>query len=375
VRAYWYWPHPHREASPLLLAAMRPGDEFVVQALPSMYGESFGPVDEYEVVRDLPDPTVGRSSVTGRLRPLTVALGRSAARRRIVRRGFDVGVIALLVHQTDWLDLRSLRRRLPLVSVVHDVVPHESSLPAGAEHRVLRRLYAEDRAGHLIVFEPLLRDQLITDFGVEADRITVTPHALDARDLRLPLAPPERPFALFFGELRANKGIDVLLEALRSLPADPGFDIVIAGHGDERQEAKVRSAEAELKCLRVELGFVTQDRKAELHSQASVVVLPYTSFHSFSGVLADAYSYRIPVVASDVGTLGSSLKQYETGWLVPPDDADALAAMLVSMMAAPEEREACRARIGVAAQAHDNSVVGPMWRHACDLAVSASGPR
>jgi phosphatidylinositol alpha-mannosyltransferase len=125
----------------------------------------------------------------------------------------------------------------------------------------------------------------------------------------------------------------------------------------------------------VELGFVSQARKEELHSQASLVVLPYTSFHSFSGVLADAYSYRIPTLASDLGTLGSSLRQYETGWLVPPGDAEALATALVSVMASPDERAACRSRIAVAAQAHDHSVVGPMWRHACDLAVSAGGPR
>jgi glycosyltransferase involved in cell wall biosynthesis len=375
MRLYCYWPHPHREASALLLAALRPGDELVVEALPSMHGETFDAVAEYEVVRDLPDPTLGRSGLLGKARPLQVAWQRSSARRKLVRRGFDVGVIELLVHQTDWFDLRSIRRRMPLVSVVHDVRPHVSSLPAPIEDRMLRRLYAEDRAGHLIVFSSLLRDQLVADFGVDPARITVTPHALDGRDLRLDLDPPERPFVLFFGSLRANKGIDTLLDAIAMLPADPGFDVVVAGHGDARIEAKLLEAQAQHPCLRVELGFVPLDRKALLHSQASLVLLPYTSFSSFSGVLADAYSYRLPVLASDVGTIGDSLREYKTGWLVPPGDAAALAKSLTSVMASPGERDACRGRIGAAAAAHDDSVVGPMWRRACDLAVAAGPAR
>src|SRR5438128_1810096 len=53
MRFYWYWPHPHASASPLATAMLRPGDELVVQALPSLRGTSFQQVAEYEVVRDL----------------------------------------------------------------------------------------------------------------------------------------------------------------------------------------------------------------------------------------------------------------------------------------------------------------------------------
>src|SRR5256885_5067451 len=138
MHVYWYWPHPHRRASPLLLAALRPGDVFVVEALQSFRGESLGPIVEYEVVRDLPDPTQRRAGLANLIRPLELTFRRSASRRQLVRRGFDVGLIESLVYQTDWLDLRSVRARVPLVSVVHDVRPHVRSLPAFVENTLLR---------------------------------------------------------------------------------------------------------------------------------------------------------------------------------------------------------------------------------------------
>ena len=185
LNIYCYWPHPHAEASPLLLNALRDGDRLTVQALPSLRGRSFGTVAEYDVVRDLPDPTVparggfvGRATRIGRL-----TVGRSRARRRLLRGDFDIGHIEMLSPRVDWLDLRGVRGRLPLVSNVHDVRPHRS-IHDGIETRLLRRLYRDDRAGHLIVFHDSLKQELISDFGVESERCPVLPHPLDGRDLR-----------------------------------------------------------------------------------------------------------------------------------------------------------------------------------------------
>ena len=55
---------------------------------------------------------------------------RALARRRALRAGgFDVAHIIYLNPFTDPLDLASLRRHVPLVSTVHDVVPHHSRVP------------------------------------------------------------------------------------------------------------------------------------------------------------------------------------------------------------------------------------------------------
>jgi len=344
----------------------------VVQALPSSRGESFKSIVEYEVVRDLPDPTVPRTGAQRLLRPVELTCRRSMARRRLVRRGFDVGVIELLVYRTDWFDLRALRAQLPLVSVVHDVRPHVHSLPTPLETALLRRLYSEECAGEIIVYSHLLRSELVADFGVDPDRVHVVPHPLDASDLRVEVERPDRPLVLFFGALRPNKGLPVLLAALEQLPRDPGFNVVVAGAGDAATCDLLRRSAERLPFLSVECGFVEGSRKAELYNQASLIVLPYTEFHSVSGVLADAYAYRVPVVVSNVGSLGEVVSTDATGWVVPKGDPTALAeALTLAITALNEESDRGEIidRIAEAAGRHDYSVVGPQFRVACAKAV------
>jgi len=366
VRIYWYWPHPHRGASPLALAALRPGDTLTVQALPSLRGERFAEVSEYEVIRDLPDPTLPGGFASRALRPVRLTMGRSRARARVLRRGFDVAHIQLLVYQSDWLDLRRLERCTRLVSVVHDVRPHRSRLASWAERMLLKRLYTV--AGELVVFHETLKDELCEQFGVHPDRVHVLPFPITAADQRDPSAGrPDRPMILFFGTFRRNKGLDVLLEAVRTAGTDIEADVVVAGAGDAEIEHMVRAHATRLSNLTAEVGHVSDTRKQELFSRASCVVLPYTAFHSQSAVLADAYSYRVPLVVTDVGAIGPTVRADDTGLVVPARDPVALAqAMRRLAHDAHDDREQ---RMHAAVLRHDHSVVGPKLRAVYDIAA------
>jgi glycosyltransferase involved in cell wall biosynthesis len=364
---YWYWPHPHREASPLALAVLRNGDILTVETLKSLRGERFGPIDAYEVVRDLPDPARAprRFSLPGRRPRLTVS--RSLARYRQIARGFDVAHIGMLVYQTDWADLALLRRRVPLVSSVHDVRPHASLFSLRLETALLKRTYRE--AGDLIVFHDVLRDELVSDFGVTPDRVHVVPHPLDARDQRGPaLDGSAKVTFLFFGTLRPNKGLSVLVDALRAVGELEEACFVIAGEGDEATHASLHRHLSSMSNVRLELGRVSHKRKRELFLQASWVLLPYLSFHSQSGVLADAYAYRVPLIASDVGALGPSVRDDDVGLVVPSGDPQSLARAIVEAASLPPEHFADR--LSAAAWRHDYSRVGPQVRAVFDIAVS-----
>ena len=59
--------------------------------------------------------------------------------------------------------------------------------------------------------------------------------------------------------------------------------------------------------------------------EAAVVVLPYREIES-SGVLATALGHGRPVVVTDVGSLGETVREFEAGAVVPPEDTAALAA-------------------------------------------------
>src|SRR5215211_7916726 len=69
-----------------------------------------------------------------------------------------------------------------------------------------------------------------------------------------------------------------------------------------------------------------------LFEQSSLVVLPYTSFSAQSGVLHDALAYGLPVVVTDVGALGESVRRWGIGQVVPPDDDAALAGAIREML-------------------------------------------
>jgi glycosyltransferase involved in cell wall biosynthesis len=97
-----------------------------------------------------------------------------------------------------------------------------------------------------------------------------------------------------------------------------------------------------------------------------------------SAVLADAYSYRLPVVVSDVGPLGETVSTDGTGWVVPRGDATALAdAMLraVSALETEARRAAFEGHIAEAARRHDYSVVGPQYRGVMAMAVERDRSR
>lgn len=68
----------------------------------------------------------------------------------------------------------------------------------------------------------------------------------------------------------------------------------------------------------------------QLFREAWGVVLPYETFSSQSGGLHDASGHGRPVVVTDVGALGATVRHDGTGAVVTVDDAEALAAALVA---------------------------------------------
>jgi glycosyltransferase involved in cell wall biosynthesis len=217
--------------------------------------------------------------------------------------------------------VRRLERRRPTVLTAHDVVPRrDQALPAWR-----RALALVDRVvvhSHRAVGE-------LEQLGVEPDRITRIPHPVF--EAAAPPGPPHGNTLLFFGLLRAFKGLDVLV---RALPRIPYARLVVAGDPvdpvDSTQALAAELGVADRIAWR--LGFVPESEVAELMAGAAVVVLPYRRLDS-SGVLATAIGYRRPVVVSDVGSLGEIVREFGAGLVVPPGDEAALGDACASLLA------------------------------------------
>lgn len=342
MKFYWYAPFNNANEYELAAALSRPNDELLVQATRLRPGQvHWAHGRGFEFIRDLPGiageeglPATG----VGRAR---LGIERATRRHRVIRAGqFDLCHLHSVNPYTDGIAFPLLRSKgRPLVVSVHNVRPHKHQMPRPLQTAILTTAYRA--ATHLIVAHEHLRDQVVQEFGIARERISILPlPAPDVLGGPLPKTRPEPARVLFFGTLRDNKGLPVFLSAVESLVGRTDAIFRVAGRGEARMEEMVTGAAERLPNLRGDIGYVEPEREAELYREATLVVIPYTSFAAQSGVLRVAYAYGVPAVVSDLGALGAAVRSERTGWVVPPSDPDALAGAILAALDDPMGRKA-----------------------------------
>jgi glycosyltransferase involved in cell wall biosynthesis len=173
---------------------------------------------------------------------------------------------------------------------------------------------------------------------------------------------------LFFGEWRKVKGMAVLMEAFDALAARrPAARLTIAGAPapeDADPDVVRRWAARHGDRVTVVDRYVPIADVPTIFAAARVVVAPYLVGYQ-SGVIALAMTMGRAVVASSVGDLSTAVVDGETGLLVEPGDAAALADALERALADP----AAAARMGAAGRARAEA--GCSWEAAAELAEAA----
>lgn len=136
------------------------------------------------------------------------------------------------------------------------------------------------------------------------------------------LPDPSRPrtgVVSFGGRLVPEKGIDVLLRAAAQLP---GTEVVVAGYGPQR--AELESLAAQLRVRATFTGPLDQPAFHALLARTDVAVFPGLRGEGLPSFVAEALGSGVPVVGTDVGTIGRALG-HDGGILVPAGDVDRLA--------------------------------------------------
>lgn len=361
TRVYWYAPFNNAgELETAVEVAAFRSIALTVQAVDQRFGQALSSDDAigFDLVRDLPAPSGEGPRTRTAFDRARVAVERAVRRHRLVRsQQFDIIHLHTFNPITDWLAIPMLRRQAKLViQSVHNVRPHDSVMPRPIESLALRLGYRS--CSTILVAHPVLRDMLVTEMGVPADRVSIMPFALT-----MPIMPARNHQAsgqgpvrfLFFGTLRNNKGVAVLAAALHDLHTiaeggPPEFTVHIAGRGEPDLEQVVLGLAEDLPNVTAEVGYISNERRDQLYRSADCVLLPYTELQAQSGVLHDAYARRLPVIASDVRALGAAVRSDATGWVVPPSDAPALAAAILHAARSTEERRQKGEQAGVRAE-------------------------
>lgn len=138
--------------------------------------------------------------------------------------------------------------------------------------------------------------------------------------------------ALFVGRLVERKGLPVLLEAWKRA-AMPNARLVIIGGGPDRAALEARAATLGVSGSVEFRGRVSDSELAAAYSEADLFVLPAVvdargDTEGLGVVLLEAMASNIPVIASAAGGITDVVVDGESGVLVPPGDAEALAAAL-----------------------------------------------
>lgn len=283
-------------------------------------------------IYDILPPLKPRNSFRNKIQWISSRIVHYTHREAIFQRWLKQNKIDGCIHFQEyapWLSpkyFKNLRdRNSKLFYTVHNIYPHTYPL------RMPKWIYHFWRRRALKIFDGLfvhtegLKKELITFLGKTHPPIFVVPHGIwtiTGNTLYIPCSEKRAKLKhlLFFGVIRPNKGLHVLLEAMKQLP---DFTLTVAGSPyEDSYQNHIRFLAKQLPHTQVTMieRFVSKQEMFNLFSKSSLIVLPYTTFSSQSGVLYDALAYSLPVVVTDVGGVGETVKNWNIGEVVPPND-------------------------------------------------------
>ncbi len=198
-------------------------------------------------------------------------------------------------------------------------------------------------ASRTMVSNEVMRAAASAQDGTPLDQIAVTPSGLPEP----PAVPPEQAAALrqrwnlpphahvllAVGRLRAEKGFDLLLDAVDRLHDRDDVQLVLVGDGPESSALRARAARSRIPVHMP--GHVTEVQP--WLALASVLIMP-SRRESFGQVTLEAMASGLPIVAARVGGLQVAIEDGTSGVLVPPDDPAALAAAIRQLLDDPARR-------------------------------------
>ena len=201
------------------------------------------------------------------------------------------------------------------------------------------------RAARTLVLGRVWREFVLSKVPEIEDRIEILPNATASAPIVERPSQRDHVVVLFLGLVSERKGAPILLEALAQLRNEPAWRAIIAGNGEvEAAQAKTRELGLE---ERIELpGWVGPEEARRLLAEADILVLPSRDENLPMSVI-EGMANGLAVVTTPVGAIEDIIIPEETGLLVPPGDARALAGALQRLILAPD----LRAKLGSSARA------------------------
>lgn len=247
---------------------------------------------------------------------------------------------------------------IKIIYICHNVVPHEGGgmLDRRLAIAVLRQgdafiVHSEQdlHRMHVLLSNPKVIKSQHPTYAELAHRSEPGATSSLRRELGLP---DDRPILLFFGFVRAYKGLEYLIQALPLVLQQQPAHLLVVGEFWQplpfyQRYAHEFGVEAAITFVN---RYVPNEQLGPFFDLADVVVLPYVSATQ-SGVVQLAFGFGKPVITTRVGGLFEVVQDGVNGLIVPPQDEQALAAAIVRYFGERlGERMAASVRQAAAAQ-------------------------
>ena len=321
LETYSYWSYHHEK------------EHFLFQRNPFSY---FHPVNFYEFV----STRIALSSLL-----LTFSVRAWMKLRELSREHrFDIVHDNQTLSYGNWLMQAS---GFPVIATIHHplTIDLQNALQqAGSLYEKARRILwspwvmqklTARTMPQVIVVSETSKKAVQEAFDLDPQRMHVVYNGIDTERFR-PLPDVERQsgLILYVGNSEdRNKGARYLLEALRLLQDDRrDFQLAFVDHKKERLKLAPRLVKQYSLSSRVHFtGRLSNEQLVRIYNQAEIVVSP-SLYEGFGLPAAEAMACGTPVIATTGGAFPEVIDHDETGWLVPPADANALADAIRKLM-------------------------------------------
>ncbi|MDY6987426.1 MAG: glycosyltransferase family 4 protein [Thermodesulfobacteriota bacterium] len=231
------------------------------------------------------------------------------------------------------------RAKIPGVFVIQALIRDKIGTPANPYSWLTTQMYrhanrfAASRMHYSIAVSSYVKDLAIAE-GARPDRVFVLHNPIDVRAFSAQGDETKDIDVLFIGRLVAEKGLPVLIRAAGYLSR--GTRISIVGDGPLRNELE-RQAQ-QVQCDIVFEGWIEKGDMPHYIRRAKLHVLPSLS-EAQGLVVLEAMACGVPVIGTETGGIPDMIRHGENGWLVVPNDADALAKTIQAALANEKRRQ------------------------------------
>lgn len=223
-----------------------------------------------------------------------------------------------------------LNKNIKVVGLVHNAIPHEKSF----FDKWLAKRFFKHCDAFICMSQQVKSDLQAMDINapILALEHPIYDHYPDKIDKSLASdrlgLDKDKKTILFFGLIRSYKGLDLLIEAMGEL--DDSYQLVIAGecYGSFTSYQQLIDLSSNKNNIKVWNQYIPDDQVTDYFSASDVLVLPYRSATQ-SGVVAIAYQMGTPVIATNVGSLGETVKASNIGLVVSDVSVDSITKGIV----------------------------------------------